>query len=199
MVLGHCDADGGAHRGGAVSQSAAAATKRRRCLYAQVASWYLSPFRRFGVGVGGGYRHQLEEGFYFFTQGSTEFYLLEAISQVGNRSLPSALWQGSADLLMKGACVRMTAPVKVHRRGEYEYRTHRERCKGIQTSRERMELKLGKIEQRLGDKLYVRVKLDSDSSHSYTCGIHFQASGHDFNSSATSSDIIKAEMRRWRR
>ena len=43
--------------------------------YAQVGiPWYLSPFRRFGVGVGGGYRHQLEEGFYFFTQGSTEFY-----------------------------------------------------------------------------------------------------------------------------
>ncbi len=58
--------------------------------------------------------------------------------------------------------------------------------------RERMELKLGKIEQRLGEKLFVRVKLGSDSSHSFTCGIHFQSAGHDFNSTATSSDIIKA-------
>ena len=58
--------------------------------------------------------------------------------------------------------------------------------------RERVEQKLGKIEQRLGEKLHVRVKLDSDSSHSFTCGIHFQCAGNEFNSTATSNDIIKS-------
>ena len=36
--------------------------------------WYLSPFRRFGMGVGGGYRHLVDDGFHLFGQGSTEFY-----------------------------------------------------------------------------------------------------------------------------
>ena len=58
--------------------------------------------------------------------------------------------------------------------------------------RERLELKLGKIEQRLGEKLFVRVKLDSDSNHSFTCGIHFQGAGHEFNANSKSEDIIKA-------
>ena len=58
--------------------------------------------------------------------------------------------------------------------------------------RERIELKLNKIEQRLGQKLYVRVKLESDNRHSFSCGIHFQGAGHDFNSTATSDDVIKA-------
>ncbi|MGB0647637.1 MAG: hypothetical protein ACPGQS_10705 [Bradymonadia bacterium] len=44
-------------------------------IYAQLGvPWYLSPFRRFGVGLGGGYRHLLSDGVYFFGQGSTEFY-----------------------------------------------------------------------------------------------------------------------------
>ena len=44
-------------------------------LYAQVGiPWYLAPFRRFGLGVGGGYRHLVDEGMHFFTQGSAEFY-----------------------------------------------------------------------------------------------------------------------------
>ncbi len=44
-------------------------------LYAQIGiPWYLAPFRRFGVGLGGGYRHLVSDGFYFFGQGSTEFY-----------------------------------------------------------------------------------------------------------------------------
>ena len=44
-------------------------------LYAQIGiPWYLVPFRRFGLGLGGGYRHLVGEGLYFFGQGSTEFY-----------------------------------------------------------------------------------------------------------------------------
>lgn len=58
--------------------------------------------------------------------------------------------------------------------------------------RDRLELKLGKIEQRLGEKLFIRVKLDSDSSHSFSCGIHFQGAGHEFNANSKSGDIIKA-------
>ncbi len=58
--------------------------------------------------------------------------------------------------------------------------------------RERLELKLNKIEQRLGEKLFVRVKLDSDSNHSFSCGIHFQGGGHEFNANSKSGDIIKA-------
>ena len=45
-------------------------------IYAQVGlPWFVAPFRRFGLGVGGGYRHMLEEGFHFFAQGSLEFFL----------------------------------------------------------------------------------------------------------------------------
>ena len=58
--------------------------------------------------------------------------------------------------------------------------------------RERLELKLGKIEQRLGEKLFVRVKLDSDSNHSFSCGIHFQGGGREFTANSKSEDIIKA-------
>jgi hypothetical protein len=44
-------------------------------IYFQVGMpWYLAPFRRFGFGLGGGYRHLISDGFYFFGQGSTEFY-----------------------------------------------------------------------------------------------------------------------------
>ena len=43
--------------------------------YAQAGiPWYLSPFRRFGLGMGGGYRHMVGDGFHIFSQGSTEFY-----------------------------------------------------------------------------------------------------------------------------
>ena len=43
--------------------------------YAQVGiPWYMVPFRRFGVGVGGGYRHLIDQGLHVFGQGSTEFY-----------------------------------------------------------------------------------------------------------------------------
>lgn len=58
--------------------------------------------------------------------------------------------------------------------------------------RGRIENKLGKIERRLGHKLFVRVKLDSETQRKYSCGIHFQGSGHDFTANGKGQDLIKA-------
>ena len=56
----------------------------------------------------------------------------------------------------------------------------------------RIENKLGKIERRLGHNLFVRVKLDASTNRQFTCGVHFQGIGQDFNANATSDDLIKA-------
>lgn len=66
-------------------------------------------------------------------------------------------------------------------------------AKGIHTTdmlKSRIEQKLGKIEARLGHKLFIRVKL-TQANERYTCSIHFTAH-NDFNATATSSDLVKA-------
>jgi len=61
-----------------------------------------------------------------------------------------------------------------------------------ETLRGRLESKLGKIEKRLGEKLFVRVSLKTADKHTYSCGIHFNGAGHEFSAAATSDDLIKA-------
>ena len=58
--------------------------------------------------------------------------------------------------------------------------------------RERIELKLSKIESRLGQKLFFRVRFDKEGVDSYTCQIHFNGKGTEFNASATEGDLIKS-------
>ncbi len=58
--------------------------------------------------------------------------------------------------------------------------------------RERLELKLGKIESRLGTKLFVRVKLQGERNSRFSCAIHFNGEGHEFQAASSSDDLIKA-------
>ena len=56
----------------------------------------------------------------------------------------------------------------------------------------RIENKLGKIEKRLAQKLFVRVRLETEPNHRFSCGIHFQGAGHEYNANSTSDDLVKA-------
>lgn len=60
--------------------------------------------------------------------------------------------------------------------------------------RDRIEQKLGKIENRLGQKLFFRVRFDKDkaSVERYTCQVHFNSNRSEFNASATEDDLIKS-------
>ncbi|MEZ4433258.1 MAG: ribosome-associated translation inhibitor RaiA [bacterium] len=68
-------------------------------------------------------------------------------------------------------------------------------AKGIAPSdalKERIEGKLGKIEQRLGHSLFVRVKLTDAANGHYTCGVHFNGAGQEFTAQSTADDLFKA-------
>lgn len=68
-------------------------------------------------------------------------------------------------------------------------------AKGITATdalKERIEGKLSKIEQRLGQSLFVRVKLNDAANGQYACGIHFNGGGHDFTANSTTDDLYKA-------
>ncbi len=56
----------------------------------------------------------------------------------------------------------------------------------------RIETKLNKLERRLGQNLFVRVKLESEPNNHFSCSIHFQGPGHEYNANSTSDDLIKA-------
>ena len=58
--------------------------------------------------------------------------------------------------------------------------------------RERVEHKLSKIESRLGQKLFFRVRFGKESADQYTCQVHFNSSRSEFNASATEDDLIKS-------
>lgn len=57
--------------------------------------------------------------------------------------------------------------------------------------KDRITTKLDKIEQRLGQKLFVRVKLSQESPKSYSVAIHFNAR-HDYNATGHGADLVKA-------
>ena len=56
----------------------------------------------------------------------------------------------------------------------------------------RIETKLKKIEKRLGEGLFVRVRLETEPNQRFSCGIHFNNGGHDYSAQSTSDDLIKA-------
>jgi ribosomal subunit interface protein len=58
--------------------------------------------------------------------------------------------------------------------------------------RDRVELKLTKVESRLGQKLFFRVRFDKEAADQYTCQVHFNSSRSEFNASATEDDLIKS-------
>ena len=58
--------------------------------------------------------------------------------------------------------------------------------------RERVESKLEKIEARLGQKIFFRVRFGKESAERYTCQVHFNSSRSEFNASATEDDLIKS-------
>ena len=57
--------------------------------------------------------------------------------------------------------------------------------------KQRIERRLGKIEARLSQKLFVRIKVAQESTSEYSCSVHFNAR-HDFNAQATADDLFKA-------
>lgn len=56
----------------------------------------------------------------------------------------------------------------------------------------RIESKLSKLEKRLGQNLFVRVRLETVPNNQFSCAIHFQNSGHDYSANSISDDLIKA-------
>ena len=56
----------------------------------------------------------------------------------------------------------------------------------------RIETKLSKIEKRLGQNLFIRVRLENVSAQEFSCGIHFQSSGQDYSANSMSDDLVKA-------
>ncbi len=58
--------------------------------------------------------------------------------------------------------------------------------------RSRLEHKLGKIESRLGQPLFVRVKLDHQGHNQYSCTVHFSGARHEFNAVGVAEDLVKA-------
>lgn len=57
--------------------------------------------------------------------------------------------------------------------------------------KQRIERRLGKIESRLHQKLFVRIKFSQESSSEFSCSVHFNAR-HDFNATASADDLFKA-------
>lgn len=58
--------------------------------------------------------------------------------------------------------------------------------------KKRLETKLGKIESRLGEKLFVHVKLGREAQNQYSVNVHFQGARRQFNAHAVGTDLIKA-------
>jgi ribosomal subunit interface protein len=58
--------------------------------------------------------------------------------------------------------------------------------------RERLEQKLSKVESRLGQKVFFRVRLSKESVDSFSCQIHFNGARTEFNASAQEDDLIKS-------
>ncbi len=59
--------------------------------------------------------------------------------------------------------------------------------------KERIEQKLEKIELRMGEKLFFRIKFEeSEKDASVTCSIRFSVGSKDFNAAATTDDKTKS-------
>ena len=58
--------------------------------------------------------------------------------------------------------------------------------------KERVEQKLSKVESRLGQKLFFRVRFNKEPVEQFSCQIHFNSARTEFNAAATEDDLIKA-------
>lgn len=58
--------------------------------------------------------------------------------------------------------------------------------------RERIETKLGKLQNRLDEKLHIRVRLSNEGTDTYGCAIQFNAARHDFSASTEGPDLVRA-------
>lgn len=58
--------------------------------------------------------------------------------------------------------------------------------------RDRVELKLKKIEDRLGQKLFFRVRFEKQSVDHYSCQINFSGTRNRFRASANEDDLVKS-------
>lgn len=58
--------------------------------------------------------------------------------------------------------------------------------------RERIETKMSKLEARLDEKLFVRVRLSTEAPNQYACSISFNAASHEYSASAQGSDLVRA-------
>jgi ribosomal subunit interface protein len=58
--------------------------------------------------------------------------------------------------------------------------------------KDRIEQKLAKVESRLSQRLFVRVRFNKVSAENYSCQIHFNGGRTEFNASANADDLVKA-------
>jgi ribosomal subunit interface protein len=58
--------------------------------------------------------------------------------------------------------------------------------------RERVEQKLAKVESRLGQKLFFRVRFEKEGVDMVSCHIHFNSSRSEFDAKASEDEIVKA-------
>ena len=57
---------------------------------------------------------------------------------------------------------------------------------------DRIEMKLGKVESRLGQKLTFRVRFEKEGVNRLSCHVHFSSPRQDFDAKATEDEIVKA-------
>ena len=58
--------------------------------------------------------------------------------------------------------------------------------------RQRIETKLGKIQSRLDEKIFIRVRLATVATNQYSCSISFSAAQRSFDASTEGSDLVRA-------
>ena len=58
--------------------------------------------------------------------------------------------------------------------------------------RQRIETKLGKLQSRLEEKVFMRVRLATVATNQYSCSINFTAAQRDFAASTEGADLVRA-------
>jgi ribosomal subunit interface protein len=58
--------------------------------------------------------------------------------------------------------------------------------------RERVELKLSKVESRLGQDIFFRVRFEKEGNDLVSCHIHFNIARNEFDAKASEDEIVKA-------
>ncbi|MBM4290863.1 MAG: ribosome-associated translation inhibitor RaiA [Deltaproteobacteria bacterium] len=58
--------------------------------------------------------------------------------------------------------------------------------------RERVEQKLAKVESRLGQQLFFRVRFEREGADVVSCHIHFRSTRNEFDAKASEDEVVKA-------